>query len=59
MADVTEDTDRIIAETVGMFGKLDVLINNAAIAYNAELLGTLEAYDHLMNNNVRSVLTLN
>lgn len=58
VADVTEDTARIIDETINRFGKLDVLINNAAIAYNTEILGTLDAFDHLMNNNVRSVLAL-
>lgn len=58
VADVNEDTERIIAETIDKFGKLNVLINSAAIAYNTELLGPLEAYDDLMTTNVRSMLAL-
>lgn len=59
VADVTTDAERIIHETISKFGKLDVLINNAGIFILCnEALGTLDAYDQIMNTNVRSVLAL-
>lgn len=58
VANVNEDAERIIVETIDRFGKLNVLVNNAAIAYNTDILGPLEAYDDLMNTNVRSLLAL-
>lgn len=59
VADVTKDADQIINKTIEHFGKLNVLVNNAGIAeFCQEPLGTVEAYDRIMNTNVRSVLVL-
>lgn len=59
--DVTNenDTERLIAETIKKFGKLDVLINNAGILESGTIETTnLEQYDRLMNTNVRSIYHL-
>lgn len=60
VADVNNDAERVITATVGKFGKLDVLVNNAGILeFNGgELLGTLDTFDRIMSTNVRSVLAL-
>lgn len=60
VADVTQDPERIIAETINKFSKLDVLVNNVGIVrYNRqETLDAMEAFDENINSNVRSVLAL-
>lgn len=59
VADVTEDTEKIIDQTVDKFGKLDVLVNNAGIAcLNEEELGSLSDFDIISNVNIRSILKI-
>lgn len=59
VADVTLDAERIVAETVSHFGKLDVLINNAGIAARNSIENVdLAEHDRIMNTNVRSVIEL-
>lgn len=59
VADVNDDTDRIIDETIHQFGQLDVLINNAGIVDRGSLLDIdMEAFDRIWNTNLRSVVKL-
>lgn len=56
---IEEDRARIINETIAKFGKLDVLVNNAGLGENGDILTTtLDQYDKVMNTNVRSVFHL-
>ena len=58
-ADVTTDAERIIAETVEHFGKLDVLVNNAGIFQIASIEETsLDAFDLLWGVNIRGPFEL-
>lgn len=60
-ADVNDENDRkkIIDGTVKRYGKIDVLVNNAGIGENGDILTTtLDQYDTVMNTNVRSVFHL-
>lgn len=59
VADVTKDAERIINKTVQYFGKINVLVNNAAIAGVKTIMeSTMEEYDNLMNTNIRSIVIL-
>ncbi|CAH0402590.1 unnamed protein product [Chilo suppressalis] len=55
-----EDTKRIIDNTIKEFGKLDVLVNNAAVgSYGNILDGTfMKSYDSSVDINLRAVLQL-
>ncbi|XP_063617747.1 3-oxoacyl-[acyl-carrier-protein] reductase FabG-like [Cydia splendana] len=60
-ADLTEDADveRIIDETVGHFGKLDVLVNNAGVLKPGGIKNSnMDNYDTVMSTNVRAVYHL-
>lgn len=60
-ADITEelDSERVIKETIEQCGKLDVLINNAAvIAMGGIKNSSMESYDTVMNTNLRAVYHL-
>ncbi|KAI5651587.1 enoyl-(Acyl carrier protein) reductase domain-containing protein [Phthorimaea operculella] len=61
-ADVSKDDNakRIIADTINTFGKLDVLVNNAAFGSLGCILDgkALKAYDDVMSVNVRAVIHL-
>uniref|UniRef100_A0AC34G0V2 Uncharacterized protein n=1 Tax=Panagrolaimus sp. ES5 TaxID=591445 RepID=A0AC34G0V2_9BILA len=51
--------DRLIDETVKRFGRLDILINNAAIPGKAGSdPNSMEGYDAIMNVNVRAIYRL-
>ncbi|XP_055312050.1 uncharacterized oxidoreductase TM_0325-like [Sitodiplosis mosellana] len=59
VADVTEDSERIIAETIDRFGRLDVLVNNAAIACEKNIMeADINDFDRMMNTNLRSIVIL-
>ena len=56
--DVTQESDweRVVRETVGRFGKLDVLVNNAAILRTTPIEHTtVEEWDTVMAVNARGV----
>ncbi|MBE7555238.1 MAG: 3-oxoacyl-ACP reductase FabG [Anaerolineales bacterium] len=56
-ADVTQkvEVERLVAETVAAFGRLDVLINNAGLYPLASLLEMTEAeWDGVVDSNLRS-----
>jgi len=60
-ADVTreEDCGRIVRDTIGRFGKLNVLINAAGIIANGTIENTtLQQWDDMFKINVRSVFYL-
>jgi len=53
---VAEDRERMIAETVANFGRIDMLVNNAGVAPNvrADLLDAgEESFDRLFNINLK------
>ena len=53
---VWSDVDRVVTETVARHGKLDVIVNNAAIYTGSRLLETEEAdWDRVMAVNIRGV----
>ncbi|KAJ0174698.1 hypothetical protein K1T71_009806 [Dendrolimus kikuchii] len=60
LADITnnDDAKRIISETIGKFGKLDVLVNNAGICTFASItaLQTMDVFDKVMATNLRSAV---
>lgn len=59
IADVTEDAERIVAETIKHFGKLDVLVNNVAIVIQSKLPNlNMSDFDRVFDTNVRSVIIL-
>ncbi|XP_038215915.1 3-oxoacyl-[acyl-carrier-protein] reductase FabG-like [Zerene cesonia] len=61
-ADVSdeEETREIISTTIAEFGKIDVLVNNAAILRSGSLLdgSILDTYDEVMNTNLRGAVNL-
>ncbi|WP_345891244.1 L-iditol 2-dehydrogenase [Burkholderia sp. Ax-1719] len=60
-ADVTrrEDIDRIVSDTVGHFGRIDILFNNAALFDMRPLLDeSWEIYDRLFSVNVKGMFFL-
>jgi glucose 1-dehydrogenase len=55
-ADVSrwEDVDRLVADTVQLWGRLDVMVNNAAVFNSTAILDTTEDdWDSLMSVNLR------
>lgn len=59
VADVTEDSEHIIMETIEKFGKLDVLINNVGIVARQGLMDLqIDLFDRIMSVNVRSTVIL-
>uniref|UniRef100_A0A2A4ITT1 Uncharacterized protein n=1 Tax=Heliothis virescens TaxID=7102 RepID=A0A2A4ITT1_HELVI len=62
VADVSKDEDakRIVDETVRVFGKLDILINNAGIGQTASIQSenAMAVFDKVMSTNLRSVVYL-
>lgn len=59
VADVTADSERIVAETVQHFGRLDVLVNNAGRGFAGSIeTATLAGLDDALDINLRSVFRL-
>ncbi|XP_055324511.1 uncharacterized oxidoreductase TM_0325-like [Sitodiplosis mosellana] len=59
VADLTQDADHIIYETIEKFGKLNVLINNVGVISATGLVDLdMGNYDLVMNTNVRSAVVL-
>jgi NAD(P)-dependent dehydrogenase (short-subunit alcohol dehydrogenase family) len=53
---VTEDVDRFINSAINEFGRIDVLVNNAAIAIRGNIMEMPEEdWDILMNTNLKSI----
>ena len=53
---VTEDVDRFINSVINEFGRIDVLVNNAAIAISGNIMEMPEGdWDMLMNTNLKSI----
>ncbi|KAF9810638.1 hypothetical protein SFRURICE_021091 [Spodoptera frugiperda] len=61
-ADVTDDaqTPTIIEKTIKAFGRLDILVNNAAVLKNTTLTSpdVMKTYDEVINVNLRAVIHL-
>ena len=54
-----EPVDRIVAETLARFGRIDVLVNNAGIIRRADAIDfTEEDWDDVMNVNLKSAFFL-
>lgn len=54
-----EDVDRMIADTIKHFGKIDILINNAGITQDAQLIKmTEEQWDNVINVNLKGVFNV-
>jgi len=51
-----EDVERMVSETVDHFGRLDVLVNNAAITFPGDLDVPLKRYELMMAVNLRAPL---
>lgn len=59
LADVSTDAERIIAETIEKYGRIDILINNAGFAvFDTLETMKMEDFDAQMNTNVRGMLEL-
>jgi len=57
--DDEEDVKRIVSTSLGYYGRLDVLINNAGIIEMGSIESTsLSQLDRLMRTNVRYLLLL-
>lgn len=53
---ITKDVESVIENTVAAFGKIDVLINNAAVAISGDIREFSESdWDTVMNINLKSV----
>lgn len=53
---VTEDVSGLINAAIDEFGRIDVLVNNAAIAISGNIMEMPEAdWDKLMNTNLKSI----
>jgi NAD(P)-dependent dehydrogenase (short-subunit alcohol dehydrogenase family) len=50
------DVERMVERTLVQFGRIDILVNNAAITFPGDLALPLKRYDLIMNVNVRAVL---
>ncbi|MCW5958961.1 MAG: glucose 1-dehydrogenase [Pyrinomonadaceae bacterium] len=61
LADICENTqvERVVNDTVGQFGQIDILVNAAGIIMNGSIETTqLDDWDKMMNVNVRSMFYL-
>ncbi len=51
-----DDVERMVQETLAHFGRIDVLVNNAAITFPGDLRIPLKRYDLMMAVNLRAIL---
>lgn len=61
LAEVTEvsQVDRLVTETIDVFGQIDILVNAAGIIRNGSITDTpLDEWDKVMNVNLRSMFYL-
>ncbi|XP_055302833.1 uncharacterized oxidoreductase TM_0325-like [Sitodiplosis mosellana] len=59
LADISVDYERIISETIGKYGRLDVLINNAAFSIPGSFVNVKpEHFDAVIGANVRGTFLL-
>lgn len=59
LADISVDSKRIINETIGKYGRLDILINNAAFSIPGTIENMrVEDFDSVMGTNVRGTVLL-
>ncbi|HMQ02714.1 MAG TPA: glucose 1-dehydrogenase [Pyrinomonadaceae bacterium] len=61
LAEVTEvsQVDRLVTETIDVFGRIDILVNAAGIIRNGSITDTpLDEWDKVMNVNLRSMFYL-
>lgn len=61
LADIRETTqvERLVNETIGSFGQIDVLVNAAGIIANGSIVNTtLDDWDKMMDINLRSIFYL-
>lgn len=59
LADISVDAKRIISETIGKYGRLDILINNAAFSIPGTIENTrVEDFDSVLGTNVRGTFLL-
>jgi NAD(P)-dependent dehydrogenase (short-subunit alcohol dehydrogenase family) len=50
------DVERLFKETMARYGKLDIMVNNAAVIHQAKIVDTAEEdWDRLIRNNLKSV----
>lgn len=53
---IEEDVKNMVSETVNAFGRIDILINNAGVAYRKHLVDTsTEEYENIMDTNVKGM----
>lgn len=59
-ADLSKDSElkRIVSESIDAFGKIDVLVNNAGLGMRGSIFDGIEAYDSVMQINMRAVYLL-
>ncbi|CAG9788174.1 unnamed protein product [Diatraea saccharalis] len=53
-----DEVKNIVTKTIEVFGRIDVLVNNAGYGGKAGILDGIEPYDHIMKTNVRAVYLL-
>lgn len=59
LADISTDAERIVAETIEKYKRIDILINNAGFATFDYLDAmTMADYDAMMSTNVRGLVEL-
>lgn len=53
---VTQEVDLLISKAIAEFGRIDILVNNAAVAIGGNIMKMPEAdWDRLMNTNLKSI----